>query len=176
MSTKKAEDAYPLSPLQEGLLFHSLDEPSVGMYILQLGCRLAGRLDVWAFELAWQQVIERHPALRTAFAWKSGGRPLQVVGRKVRLPFVQEDWSDLSTGERGRRWEEYLQSDRERGFDLSRAPLMRLALMREADDHHRLLWTHHHLILDGWSVARVLSEVFTLYEARCQKCETTWSG
>jgi amino acid adenylation domain-containing protein/non-ribosomal peptide synthase protein (TIGR01720 family) len=168
MSTKNAEDAYFLSSLQEGLLFHSLDEPAVGMYVLQIGCTLVGRLDLPAFEAAWQQVIERHPPLRTAFAWKSGARPLQVVGRKVRLPLVQEDWSDLPAEERQRRWADFVAADRRRGFDLSRAPLMRLALIREADDRHRLLWTHHHLIMDGWSEARVLGEVFTLYEARAE--------
>ncbi|HVR98715.1 MAG TPA: condensation domain-containing protein, partial [Thermoanaerobaculia bacterium] len=171
MSKRNVESAYALSPLQEGILFHSLYEAERGVYLTQFGCVFAGQLDVEAFGLAWRRIVERHPILRTAFAWKNTRRPLQVVGREVRLPFVTEDWSDLPRREQERRWQDFLTADRKRGFDLARAPLMRLALVREAPDLHRFLWTHHHILLDGWSISRVFDEIFALYEAYRQKRE-----
>ncbi len=166
MNPRNIEDIYALSPLQEGILFHVLYEPEEEVYVSQLTCTLVGPLDPPAFEIAWRGVVGRHPALRTAFAWKSTNKSFQVVGREVALPLTKKDWSDLSQAERQARWEAYLASDRKSGFDPSRAPLMRLTLIREADDRHRFLWTHHHLLLDGWSLSKVLAEVFLLYEAQ----------
>jgi amino acid adenylation domain-containing protein len=165
MSARHVEDAYPLSPLQEGLLFHALAAGEPGMYVTQVGYTLAGRLDLELFERAWQAVVQRHPALRTAFAWKSAERPIQVVGREVRVPLAVEDWRGLPAAERDRLWEERLTADRARGIDPTRAPLLRLFVAREQEGLHRLLWTHHHLLLDGWSVGLVLQEAFATYRA-----------
>ena len=165
MGAHQVEDAYPLSPLQEGMLFHVLAAGEPGMYLTQVGCTLAGHLDVPTFERAWQIVAERHPALRTAFAWKNAENPIQVVGREVRIPLAVEDWSSLPAAERDRRWAERLAADRAQGFDPARAPLLRLFLAREGKALQRLLWTHHHLLLDGWSVGIVLAEAFGAYTA-----------
>jgi len=162
------EDLYPLSPLQEGMLFDTLAAGEPGMYVTQVECVLTGRLDVPAFAQAWQTVARRHPALRTAFAWKSAESPVQIVGRDVRIPLEVEDWRALRAVERDRRWEEGLAADRARGLDPARAPLMRLWLAREGEERHRLLWTHHHLLLDGWSVGIVLGETFAAYTAALQ--------
>ncbi|HEX8177813.1 MAG TPA: condensation domain-containing protein, partial [Pyrinomonadaceae bacterium] len=161
--TKNIQDAYRLSPLQEGLIFHSLSAPETGVYIVQITCRLS-RLNVAAFEAAWQRVIERHTALRTAFVWKKSEQPLQVVVRRVSLPLRTYDWRSLSAPQQQEKFESHLEADRLEGFSLNRAPLMRLMLFRVGDDSYRLLWSHHHLILDGWSVALLLKEVFTIYE------------
>jgi hypothetical protein len=83
MSSKNIEAAYPLSPMQHGMLFHTLYEPESGMYFEQLSCTLDGNLNVLAFQQAWQQVVDRHPVLRTAFVWNKIEKPLQVVGRRV---------------------------------------------------------------------------------------------
>ncbi len=165
MATQNLEDFYPLSPLQAGILFHSLYSPESGVYVEQLSCALAGPLDAAAFARAWERVIERHAVLRTAFVWKSQKRPLQAVRRAVALPLSSEDWSALAAGEREARFAGFLADDRQRGFEPVRAPLMRLALLRFAAGEHRLVWTFHHLLLDGWSVPLVLSEVLRYYNA-----------
>ncbi|MFQ3633438.1 amino acid adenylation domain-containing protein [Roseiflexus sp.] len=163
--TRNIEAIYPLSPIQQGLLFHSLYAPNSGVYVEQLVCTLHADVDVSAFSRAWERVVQRHAPLRTAFAWKSQDQPLQVVHRAVELPLVQEDWRAVSPDEQEQRLERWLADERTRGFDVAKAPLMRLALLRFADDAWRFVWTHHHLLLDGWSLPLVLQEVFAAYEA-----------
>ncbi|HZF09202.1 MAG TPA: amino acid adenylation domain-containing protein, partial [Thermoanaerobaculia bacterium] len=165
MATRNLEDVYPLSPLQEGILFHSLYASESGVYVEQLSCALAGPLDAAAFARAWERVIERHAVLRTAFVWKSQKRPLQAVQRAVALPLRSEDWSHLAAGEREARFAGFLAEDRQRGFEAARAPLLRIALLRFGAGEHRLVWTFHHLLLDGWSLPLVLSEVLRFYAA-----------
>jgi hypothetical protein len=90
------EDLYPLSPVQHGILFHSLYEPESGMYLVQKYCTLSGDLDLAAFEQAWQRVVERHTILRTSFMWEGLDEPVQIVHRKVQLRVNQLDWSELT--------------------------------------------------------------------------------
>ncbi len=162
---RNIEAVYPLSPTQQGMLFHSLLAPESGVYVEQLWCNLSGCLDVAAFERAWQHVVARHAPLRSAFAWKSQEKPLQAVQRQVELPLTVEDWRELPVDERDTRLATWLQADRVRGFDLSKAPLLRLTLLRLADDEHLFIWTHHHMLLDGWSLPLVMQEVLTSYES-----------
>jgi amino acid adenylation domain-containing protein len=165
---KTIEDIYPLSPLQQGLLFHTLYAPGSGVYVEQFVCRVRGALDVEAFLAAFRQVIARHPALRAAYRWKDLDQPLQVVHRHVELPFEQHDWRGLEPLEQQQQLADYLQADRQRGFVPSRAPLLRLALLRRADDAYDVVWSCHHVIMDGWSMSILLGEVLALYEAACQ--------
>ena len=165
MSRKNIEDIYPLSPVQQGILFHSLSAPETGTYVDQLVCTLSGDLVVANFERAWTEVLARHAVLRTLFVWNRGEQPLQIVRRSVCLPLEQHDWRSLSHAEQENRLNVLLESDRRRSFNLSEAPLMRLTLMRIEADCFQLLWTSHHLILDGWSLPIVLKEVFDFYEA-----------
>jgi amino acid adenylation domain-containing protein/non-ribosomal peptide synthase protein (TIGR01720 family)/FkbM family methyltransferase len=146
------------------MLFHTLHSPGQGLYVTQYTCVLRG-LQPAPFVVAWQQVLDRHSILRTAFVWQSTPKPLQVVGRTVGLPLERLDWSGLAAPELETRLGEFLQADRSRGFDLNRAPLMRLAMMQQSGDSWRLVWTFHHLILDGWCRAIVLGEVLSLYAA-----------
>jgi amino acid adenylation domain-containing protein len=159
------EDVYPLSPMQKGMLFHTLLAPDAGVYFEQLGCRLRGDLRAGVFRRAWQRVTDRHPVLRTAFNWETLDRPVQVVHRRVELPWDEQDWRGLADADWTMRLEEHLAADRRRGFALDRAPLMRMALLRLADDAHYLVWSHHHLVLDGWSSPALLGEVFACYQA-----------
>jgi hypothetical protein len=167
MSVKNIEDAYPLSPLQEGLLFHALYRPEEGVYVIQLGCKTHS-LDVLAIQRAWQKIIDRYPSFRTAFVWKNVEKPLQVVQRRVELPFQLEDWRGLSASEQQERLDTYLAADRRRGFQFNKAPLLRLALFQVDDNCHQLVLSHHHIIVDGWSMALVFKEAFALYEAYCE--------
>jgi len=165
MSKKNIEDIYPLSAVQQGMLFHSLSASETGVYVDQLVCTLYGDLDVAVFERAWAAVLARHTVLRTFFVWNRGEKPLQVVRRRVGLPFEQYDWRSLSHDEQERRLDALLEKDRRRGFNLSEAPLMRLTLVCIAAKRFQLIWSSHHLILDGWSSPLVLKEMFDFYEA-----------
>ncbi len=158
------EDAYPLTPMQEGMLFHSLYAPGEGGYVGQYVFSLAGEVDAAAFRRAWQGAVDRHPALRTDFAWEGLDRPLQRVRRGAEVPFLEEDWRGLPAGEQAARLDAFLAEDRARGFDPARAPLMRLAVFRLADDLHRVAWTHHHLVTDGWSLPLLFRDVVALYD------------
>jgi NRPS condensation-like uncharacterized protein len=168
MVPENVEGIYALSPLQHGILFHTLYAPGSGEYFEQFCCPLEGRLDADAFERAWQQVVDRHPALRTAFVWEKLGKPVQVVHQSLKLPVERLDWRDLAEGEQRRRLGDVLEADRERGFELTRAPLMRLTLIRTGEARHELVWSFHHLLLDGWSASLAMSEVLAFYRAFSQ--------
>jgi amino acid adenylation domain-containing protein len=159
------EDIYPLSPMQKGMLFHTLLDPDAGVYFEQLGCQLRGDLRAEMFRRAWQRVTDRHQVLRTGFNWESLDRPMQLVHRRVELPWDAQDWRGLADADRAARLEAYLAADRRRGFALDCPPLMRMALLRLADDAHYFVWSHHHLLLDGWSSPVLLGEVFACYQA-----------
>jgi len=159
------EDVYSLSPTQEGMLFHTLLAPESGVYHAQSVLTLHGSLDVQALERAWERVGTRHPILRTAILWEEIDHPVQVVYRRAPIPLVQQDWRQFPPDDAGRRLEEYLGTERRRGFDPSEPPLMRVTLIRLAEGHHQLIWSHHHLLLDAWSGGLVLREVFEHYRA-----------
>uniref|UniRef100_UPI001CFC7AD8 non-ribosomal peptide synthetase n=1 Tax=Microseira wollei TaxID=467598 RepID=UPI001CFC7AD8 len=162
------EDIYPLSPAQQGILFHSLYAPKAGMYFVQMSYVLHCNLNVSAFEQAWQQIIDRHAVLRTSFHWENLERSLQIVYRQVQLPLEQYDWRLIAPREQQQQIEAFLQADREQDFDFSQAPLMRLTLIRLEDNTYQFVWSKHHLILDGWSTALILKEVLDAYTALSQ--------
>jgi amino acid adenylation domain-containing protein len=168
MKNKNIDDIYPLSPLQQGMLFYSLSTPGSEVYVEQLHCTLAGEMNAPAFEAAWQEVIDRHAILRTAFVWEKLERPLQVVRKRVPLPLEKVDWRSMPAAAREEELARFLAADRAKGFVLSKAPLMRLTLIRTGERSHRFVWCHHHLLLDGWSTALLLKDLFDLYEARVE--------
>ena len=151
--------------MQQGMLFHSLMAPASGVYVEQLSATLHGDLNLDAFSRAWQQLLDRHTILRTAFVWEDLDEPLQVVYRKLEILLHSEDWRDLTPEEQAVRFDAYQQEQRKQGFDMADAPLMRVALIRVAADEYRFVWTFHHILLDGWSFPIILQELFTLYEA-----------
>jgi amino acid adenylation domain-containing protein/non-ribosomal peptide synthase protein (TIGR01720 family) len=159
------EDLYPLSPLQEGILFHHLYAPGSGVYLGQLTCELQGDLDREAFAAAWQRVVDRHPILRTSFLWSDLDRSLQAVHAQAKAHIEEMDWRGLSPDEQERRMADLLAADRERGLDLATAPVMRWTLARTGQTAWRFLWTQHHILLDGWSHHAVTAELFAAYEA-----------
>src|SRR5262249_28900182 len=145
LALSEVEDAYPLSPLQQGMWFDSLHAPQSTVNVEQLLGRLREVVDVEAFRAAWARVVARHPLLRTRFVPRDG-EPRQEVLRHVRVPWQTFDWRGLSSRERRRRRDDFLREDRRRGFDMTAAPLFRLTLVREKDDRSWFCWTSHHLI------------------------------
>lgn len=158
-------DLFHLSPMQQGMLFHILYAPNTDLYLGQFSCALHGDLDAEALGTAWQQTLDQHEVLRASFAWENLDEPLQLIHENVRVPLEQHDWRGLPADKLAEEWDAFLLRERQRGFDLSAPPLMRLALVRVDRDSYRFAWTHHHLLLDGWSGALLLREVFDTYEA-----------
>ncbi|MCA1685270.1 MAG: AMP-binding protein, partial [Planctomycetia bacterium] len=157
------EDAYPLTPLQEGMLVHALFSPGRGEYVQQLVCGVRGPLDPSALAESWRRLSDRHAVLRTGFDWPDHGRPLQAVYRGVQTPLEVIDLRGVSPEDQESRIDDALRADRERGFDPSAPPLSRLAVFRLGRDSSRLVWTYHHLLFDGWSLQSVLHELLAIY-------------
>jgi amino acid adenylation domain-containing protein/non-ribosomal peptide synthase protein (TIGR01720 family) len=161
------ERLYPLSPMQQGMLFHSLLDASSGVYVTQLVLTLTD-VNIAALRAAWERVLRHHDVLRTLFVWQAQDKPLQVVRRDVELPWEELDWRGIDQADRREKLDALLRADRARGFDLRAAPLMRLMLIRSGADRHELVWSHHHLLLDGWSVALIAKELAAVYQALVQ--------
>ncbi|MGP9685815.1 amino acid adenylation domain-containing protein [Halomonas sp. AOP25-F1-15] len=158
IATGQLADIYPLSPLQQGMLFHSLYDDQGVAYLNQLQVEIS-HLDVERFRCAWQNVLVRHEILRSGFL-EPAGTPLQWVARAVELPWFEADWrerADLSGAL------EKLAEEQRAPFDLTAPPLMRLALVKVADTRHCFIWTRHHLLLDGWSTSQLVGEVLRCY-------------
>ncbi|HXC68481.1 MAG TPA: amino acid adenylation domain-containing protein [Pyrinomonadaceae bacterium] len=162
------EDVYPLSHMQQGMMFHNLYAPTSTTYFLQLGCSLNGTLNIDAFRNAWRGVMSRHAILRTAFVWQGLEQPLQVVVTDAEFILEQLDWRDVHSSQQEEKFDALLKEDRLKGFDLSKAPLMRFKLIRRSEDSYYFVWSRHHLLMDGWSLPLILREVFTLYAADVQ--------
>ena len=158
LPVERLADLYPLSPMQSGMLFHSLYDPQGSAYVNQLRIGISG-LDPARFKAAWQAVFERHDTLRTGFL--QGEQPLQWVARSVELPFIEKDWRQRDAQENA--LNELAQNELAQGFDLAEPPLMRLVLVRVSQDTYHFIWTRHHLLLDGWSTSRLISEVLSHY-------------
>ncbi len=165
MKPRAIEDIYPLSPLQQGMLFHELYAPESKEYLVQICWTVSGPLDPALFERAWNAAVARHPILRTELAWEDVDEPVQVVYREMRVSLDYRDWRSSSEGEIDSRLKAFLEEDRERRLDLSRLPLFRVSLLHVREGEFRFVFTFHHVLLDGWSLVRVLSEVLAYCEA-----------
>lgn len=151
--------------MQEGMLFHSLETERAGVDIEQVFGELHENLDPASFEKAWSLVVERHAILRTSFHWRAETGPRQVAQDPPRLPIRYLDWPHASERDMAEGLEEYLRADRNCAFKLDELPLFRLAVIRSATSSWRFVFTFHHLLLDGRSIALVLREVFALHDA-----------
>lgn len=159
-------ESWPLSPAQEGMLFQTLANPGSGSYIEQVSCRLDGPLDLDRFTACWQDAVARHPVLRTSFQRDGEPDPRQFVQASATVPLFQQDLSGLSPDEQVAHLDAYRTEDRHRDFDLDAAPLMRLAVFPLDGGAHEVLWTVHHLLVDGRSMNLLLREIFGSYGAR----------
>ncbi|WP_181243733.1 non-ribosomal peptide synthetase, partial [Chamaesiphon polymorphus] len=168
VASKNIEAIYPLSPMQKGMLFHSLYAPESGVYVEQMTLILTGDINVDAFESAWQKVVDRHSVLRTLFVWENRPAPLQVVLKQVDLPWTNLNWLSLSPVAQQQQLSELLQIQREQGFEFGRAPLMGCTLIQLTDDTYQLIWNFHHILLDGWCLPIIFNEVLSFYKAQVQ--------
>ncbi len=162
------DSVYGLAPLQEGLLFHSRYAPGSDQYVEQLIWSYEGRLDRDALKGAWEEIVRSHAVFRTAFISNDLGEPVQVVHSETEVGWREEDLRRLPADERDDWLEKYIRADREKGFDTDMPGLVRLSLLRMGDGEYRFIWTHHHLLLDGWSMSLVLDELRERYQARVE--------
>ncbi|HEY2762813.1 MAG TPA: amino acid adenylation domain-containing protein, partial [Pseudonocardiaceae bacterium] len=162
---RSVADIYPLTPLQAGMLFHSLMDAESGAYLNQVCLRLSGVTDPGALGAAFQRVVDRAPVLRSRVVWTDVEEPVQVVHRRVVVPTVHHDWRDRREPNRERDLHGLLARDAATGMDLTAAPLMRLMIVRTSDDTVTMIWTSHHVLLDGWSTGAVFTELCEQYAA-----------
>jgi natural product biosynthesis luciferase-like monooxygenase protein len=165
MATTTRERSLPLTHIQQGMLFHHLSGGHRGVDLEQIVGDLPEALDLDAFQEAWSLVAARHPAMRMRFRWEDVDAPVQETLPSVDVSIHTADWRDRPSDEREGEFTAFVAEDRARGFELSDAPLFRVALFRLADAHYRLLWSFPHIILDGRSFIVVLRDVFETYEA-----------
>jgi hypothetical protein len=161
----KAVPSYPLTPTQQGMLFHHLSDPYSGVDIEQIVCSLEEAVDVERLQRAWAQVLARHPALRTRFRWEDVEEPVQEVEPEVYLSLRVEDWRQRPAEAQAAALQGLLDEERKRGFDLRQAPCLRVAALRTGEARWEVVWSFHHIICDGRSFPLVLGEVFDCYDA-----------
>ncbi len=161
------EAAYPLSPMQR--LFLSMEAGNGRLGFEQWVFRIKGPLNPAALRGAWEATVARHAILRTAFVTDAVAEPLQVVMRRVSAAWVQEDWTAVNAADHETMLQSLLRSDSERGFDVSVAPLSRVTLIRLDDETHQLVWSTHHLCVDGWSWPVIFRDVGAEYEALVER-------
>ena len=171
MRMKNVEDIYPLSPMQEGILFHTRHDPVFAMYFEIITWVMRGEVNIPAFGQAWQRVVDRHQALRTVFVWEGLDKPLQVVRQRAKLPLAYHDWREMTAERQEELVTQFYAAERQRGFDLAKAPLMRVALIQMGEDNYRFVWSYYHGLVDGWSGSLILNDVFAAYEGLCRGVE-----
>lgn len=158
-----------LAPLQRAILFHALAAPDSLAYFEQIVCRLSGELAPDRFREALAALIARHDALRCGFVTRGQKEPRQIVFDAATVPLSVEDWRHFSLERREDERARLLDRERREGFRFNRAPLMRMVLIREEEAVWTLVWSHHHIVLDGWSVAVLLEDFFALLADPCRR-------
>ncbi|NWA86612.1 non-ribosomal peptide synthetase [Pseudomonas sp. D2002] len=159
------EDVYPLTPMQEGLLLHTLLEPGTGLYYMQDRYRINSALDPERFAQAWQAVIARHEALRASFCWNVGEDMLQVIHKPGSTPIEYLDWSADPETEQEPRLQALLKAEREAGFDLLNQAPFHLRLIRVGEARYWFMMSNHHILIDAWCRSLLMNDFFDIYKA-----------
>lgn len=162
--------SYPLTPLQTGMLVNTLAAPGSGVDVLHFALEFDELLEREALDAAWQHVVSQHEVLRTVMRWEQVETPCQDVLREVRIPVTWDDFSAAPEDQREALWQDLVRADRRAGFDLSQGPLMRIraALCSPPSETRapvfRVLWSLHHVLLDGPGLMMILAQVFSAYD------------
>ncbi|MEV6350631.1 amino acid adenylation domain-containing protein, partial [Actinoplanes sp. NPDC051851] len=166
MTQGRVEDVWPLSPLQQGLLFHGVYDRTGDVYVEQLVLGLDGPLDAAVLRRSWEALLARHASLRAGFRELPGRpEPVQVVLRRVELPWRDADVSGLDPAAAEAEAERIGAEERGRRFDLDTPPLLRVLLVRTGAQRHQMRVTLHHILLDGWSLQILIRELWAVYAA-----------
>lgn len=160
----KIKDIYGLVPLQQGILFHSIFNEDHGIYLNQLAVSLYGEINLQKFRECWNELLLRHDILRSSFHWKELESPIQAVHGPLLIPWVYEDWREMTPDFQDQKFGTFIKTDRMRGFDLEKPPLLRVFIVQLGDKKYRFCLSHHHIVMDGWSRSNLFKELFFLYE------------
>ncbi|MEW2528656.1 amino acid adenylation domain-containing protein [Streptomyces sp. NPDC047071] len=161
-------DVWPLSPLQEGMLFHTTfaaDDAGPDVYASQRVLALDGPLDVARLRASWRTLLDRHAVLRASFHQRASGEPVQVIAGNVPLPWRESDLSGLAEDAASAEAARLAEAEKSARFDLASPPLLRLLLIRLGPDRHQQVITSHHTLVDGWSMTVVFKELAAVYAA-----------
>ncbi|TKH45331.1 hypothetical protein C1I60_07305 [Paenibacillus terrae] len=162
------ENVYKLAPMQKGMLFLSLLESNSGSYFEQSTFGIRGSLDIKAFAQSLDALMQRHDALRTNF-YNGLAEPVQIIFRHKQGEFYYEDLRGMDQAQRDAYAESFNVQDRAKGFDLTQDALLRISILRTGEENYNLIWSFHHIIIDGWCVPLLMQEVFEHYTAILQQ-------
>ncbi len=166
MQTKgKIQDVYTLTPMQEGMLFHALYDRTSAAYFEQMSYRLHGSLNIEIFRKSLNDVVNRYDILRTAFVNKEADRPVQVVLKEREPGFQFEDISALLPAEKEQRIEEFKIRDKQNLFDLTKDVLFRVMIFKLDKEEYEIVWSHHHILMDGWCIDILSAELWQIYDS-----------
>ncbi|AIR91418.1 non-ribosomal peptide synthase/polyketide synthase [Pseudomonas cremoricolorata] len=159
------EDVYPLTPMQEGMLLHTLLEPGTGLYYMQDRYRIDSALDPQRFAAAWQAVVARHEALRASFSWNAGEAMLQIIHKPGRIEVDYQDWRGLDPAAQEVRLQALHKAEREAGFALLERPPFHLRLLRVDEQRYWFMMSNHHILIDAWCRSLLMNDFFVIYQA-----------
>ncbi|WP_259418057.1 non-ribosomal peptide synthetase [Bacillus toyonensis] len=162
MKVNKVEKIYPLSNMQKGILFHAIEDKNSDAYFEQIILDIKGYVDETIFEESFNEIMKRHEVLRASFNYKLD-EPLHVILRDRKIKFSYNDVSNLDLNTKDLYMEKYIVDDKVKGFDLTKETLMRICLMKTNDNSYKVIWSFHHILLDGWCIGIILDELFTIY-------------
>ncbi|MCV6638057.1 amino acid adenylation domain-containing protein [Candidatus Albibeggiatoa sp. nov. NOAA] len=170
MDKKNVEAIYPLSPMQQGMLFEALYSKDSYYYIEQVSFSITRQgFDPQQFMAAWQHIVNKYQTLRSLFVWEKTKKPLQIILKQLELHPQLLDWTTVAEQEQAAQLQKLLQQDRNTAFEVEAPPLMRFYFVQLAADKWHFIWTHHHLLMDGWSLGIVLKDLFEYYQAITQQ-------
>ncbi len=162
----RIQDIYPLSSLQNGILFHAIQTRI--QYFEQFYIDLDGAVDFTVFKESLEELVQKHDVLRTVFLYQSLAQPMQVVLKNIEVPIRYEDLSSLPETERKEYLQEFKQEDRKKGFSTLHEPLLRFALFKLDDQKFHFVWSFHHILFDGWCISLLLEDWLSMYKSRLQ--------
>ncbi|MEW6234511.1 MAG: amino acid adenylation domain-containing protein [Candidatus Omnitrophota bacterium] len=165
VSKKNLQNIYPLLPMQEGMLFHALYEPKSWAYFEQTAYRLRGDFEAKRCEAAWKFLSERHEILRSAFVHEGASQPLHLILKERSAEFAYKDLRSLDAKAQQDFLKNYKEEDRNRGFDLRHDVLMRISILQLGDSLYEMIWSHPHILIDGWSGGILQAEFLEIYQA-----------
>ena len=163
--TYELEDICPLSPLQEGMLFHSLYDTNKAAYLVQFQCEIKGPFSMESFRKSWEYLMKKHSILRTGIMNEGLGVPVQCVYKEVPVPIEVQDYTSLPEKEAIQKVDSFIEKDKHTEFDLAKAPLFRIALLKLNEHATQLVLTNHHILWDGWSFSKLISNFMECYTA-----------
>ncbi|SDH72564.1 non-ribosomal peptide synthase domain TIGR01720/amino acid adenylation domain-containing protein, partial [Pedobacter terrae] len=161
---KNIQAIYPLSPIQEGMIFHSLYNSNASSYCEQLVCDLEGYINLSVLELSWSSILEKHTILRSSFHYKDFKFPVQCVHKELKIPFEFIDVREVPINKQPSYVEDLAFQNKKAGFNVDKPPLIRITVLRVSEDKYKMIWTSHHLLTDGWSMPILIDELLETYQ------------